>query len=129
MLQAACNSFATLGVLRALAGAAEACSDPSFMLITQMVDTVCQFGIFLLTVILVVHSKGAAIADRTLVHCQWGRHRSRRSSGLRHRPYQRRIGIVALRIHHHRRLVLRLGHSDCDFYARFTRDNQVPEST
>lgn len=38
MLQAACNSFATLGVLRALAGAAEACSDPSFMLITQMVS-------------------------------------------------------------------------------------------
>jgi MFS family permease len=36
MLQAACNSFATLGVLRALAGAAEACSDPSFMLITVM---------------------------------------------------------------------------------------------
>ncbi|KAJ9610560.1 hypothetical protein H2200_005337 [Cladophialophora chaetospira] len=36
MLQAACNSFATLGVLRALAGAAEACSDPSFMLITMM---------------------------------------------------------------------------------------------
>ena len=36
MLQAACNSFTTLGVLRALAGAAEACSDPSFMLITQM---------------------------------------------------------------------------------------------
>ncbi|KIW23309.1 uncharacterized protein PV07_11518 [Cladophialophora immunda] len=36
MLQAACNSFATLGVLRALAGAAEACSDPSFMLITCM---------------------------------------------------------------------------------------------
>ncbi|KAL6249099.1 hypothetical protein RBB50_004162 [Rhinocladiella similis] len=36
MLQAACNSFATLSVLRALAGAAEACSDPSFMLITQM---------------------------------------------------------------------------------------------
>ena len=36
MLQAACSSFATLGVLRALAGAAEACSDPSFMLITSM---------------------------------------------------------------------------------------------
>ncbi|KIX01809.1 uncharacterized protein Z518_09536 [Rhinocladiella mackenziei CBS 650.93] len=36
ILQAACNSFATLGVLRALAGAAEACSDPSFMLITVM---------------------------------------------------------------------------------------------
>ncbi|KAI1618530.1 MFS transporter [Exophiala viscosa] len=36
MLQAACNSFATLGLLRALAGAAEACSDPSFLLITQM---------------------------------------------------------------------------------------------
>lgn len=36
MLQAACNSFATLGVLRALGGAAEACSDPSFMLITSM---------------------------------------------------------------------------------------------
>jgi MFS family permease len=34
MLQAACNSFATLAVLRTLAGAAEACSDPSFMLIT-----------------------------------------------------------------------------------------------
>jgi hypothetical protein len=37
MMQAACNSFETLCVLRALAGAAEACSDPSFMLITQMV--------------------------------------------------------------------------------------------
>ena len=36
MLQAACNSFSTLAVLRFLAGAAEACSDPSFMLITQM---------------------------------------------------------------------------------------------
>lgn len=36
MLQAACSSFATLAVLRFLSGAAEACSDPSFMLITQM---------------------------------------------------------------------------------------------
>ncbi|KAI4165222.1 MAG: hypothetical protein LQ342_001090 [Letrouitia transgressa] len=36
MLQAACDNFATLAVLRFLAGAAEACSDPSFMLITQM---------------------------------------------------------------------------------------------
>lgn len=36
MLQAACNSFATLAVLRFLSGAAEACADPAFMLITQM---------------------------------------------------------------------------------------------
>lgn len=36
MLQAACNSFATLAVLRVLAGMAESCSDPSFMLITSM---------------------------------------------------------------------------------------------
>ncbi|KAJ5145830.1 Major facilitator superfamily domain general substrate transporter [Penicillium bovifimosum] len=36
MLQAACNSFETLAVLRALGGAAEACSDPAFMLITSM---------------------------------------------------------------------------------------------
>ncbi|KAL8809414.1 MAG: hypothetical protein Q9200_003442, partial [Gallowayella weberi] len=36
MLQAACNNFATLATLRALGGAAEACSDPSFMLITSM---------------------------------------------------------------------------------------------
>ena len=36
MCQAACNSFTTLSVLRALAGAAEACSDPSFMLLTCM---------------------------------------------------------------------------------------------
>ncbi|KAL1979619.1 hypothetical protein VTN96DRAFT_5441 [Rasamsonia emersonii] len=36
MLQAACNSFATLAVLRVLSGAAEACSDPGFMLITSM---------------------------------------------------------------------------------------------
>ncbi|KAL9109084.1 MAG: hypothetical protein Q9227_006175 [Pyrenula ochraceoflavens] len=36
MIQAACNSFSTLAVLRALGGAAEACSDPSFMLITSM---------------------------------------------------------------------------------------------
>jgi Major Facilitator Superfamily len=36
MLQAACNSFTTLAVMRALGGAAEACSDPAFMLITSM---------------------------------------------------------------------------------------------
>ncbi|KAF3407313.1 hypothetical protein DPV78_001090 [Talaromyces pinophilus] len=36
MLQAACHNFATLGVLRVLAGAAEACSDPGFMLVTSM---------------------------------------------------------------------------------------------
>lgn len=36
MLQAACSSFATLTVLRCLAGAAEACSDPAFLLITSM---------------------------------------------------------------------------------------------
>ncbi|KAL9585322.1 MAG: hypothetical protein Q9203_004292 [Teloschistes exilis] len=36
MLQAACQSFATLALLRAFGGAAEACSDPSFMLITSM---------------------------------------------------------------------------------------------
>ncbi|MCJ1462100.1 hypothetical protein MMC07_000700 [Pseudocyphellaria aurata] len=36
MLQAACKNFATLATLRALGGAAEACSDPSFMLITSM---------------------------------------------------------------------------------------------
>ncbi|KAI1823506.1 putative MFS allantoate transporter [Xylaria intraflava] len=36
MLQAAAKSFAQLLVLRFLAGAAEACSDPSFMLITSM---------------------------------------------------------------------------------------------
>lgn len=36
MLQAATHNFTTLAVLRALGGAAEACSDPSFMLITSM---------------------------------------------------------------------------------------------
>ncbi|EMC95000.1 hypothetical protein BAUCODRAFT_521364 [Baudoinia panamericana UAMH 10762] len=36
MLQACARNFAELAVLRALAGAAEACSDPSFMLITCM---------------------------------------------------------------------------------------------
>jgi MFS family permease len=35
MLQAAAKNFAGLAALRALAGAAEACSDPSFMLITS----------------------------------------------------------------------------------------------
>lgn len=34
--QAGATNFATLAVLRALSGAAEACSDPSFMLITSM---------------------------------------------------------------------------------------------
>ena len=34
MMQAAAKNFAGLAVLRAFAGAAEACSDPSFMLIT-----------------------------------------------------------------------------------------------
>lgn len=36
MLQATAHDFKTLAVLRALSGAAEACSDPSFMLITSM---------------------------------------------------------------------------------------------
>ena len=36
MLQAASRNFAQLAVLRALSGAAEACSDPGFMLITGM---------------------------------------------------------------------------------------------
>lgn len=36
MLQAACKNFTTLAVLRALSGAAEACADPAFMLITSM---------------------------------------------------------------------------------------------
>ncbi|KAK5151718.1 hypothetical protein LTR16_004164 [Cryomyces antarcticus] len=36
MAQAGATNFATLAVLRALSGAAEACSDPSFMLITSM---------------------------------------------------------------------------------------------
>lgn len=36
MLQASVSNFAGLGALRAFAGAAEACSDPAFMLITSM---------------------------------------------------------------------------------------------
>ena len=36
MIQAACHDFKTLAVLRALGGAAEACADPGFMLITSM---------------------------------------------------------------------------------------------
>lgn len=36
MIQAACPSFATLCVVRALGGAAEACADPAYMLITSM---------------------------------------------------------------------------------------------
>ncbi|KAK3116393.1 hypothetical protein LTR53_003257 [Teratosphaeriaceae sp. CCFEE 6253] len=36
MMQAAAKNFAGLAALRAFAGAAEACSDPSFMLITSM---------------------------------------------------------------------------------------------
>ncbi|OAL69364.1 MFS allantoate transporter [Trichophyton violaceum] len=36
MLQAACKNFTALAVLRTLAGAAEACSDPGFLLVTSM---------------------------------------------------------------------------------------------
>ncbi|KAK4628798.1 hypothetical protein CLAFUW4_08257 [Fulvia fulva] len=36
MLQAVAKNFATLAALRALAGAAEACADPAFMLVTAM---------------------------------------------------------------------------------------------
>lgn len=36
MLQAAAPNFAALAALRALAGAAEACADPAFMLVTAM---------------------------------------------------------------------------------------------
>lgn len=36
MLQAAAKNFSSLAALRALAGAAEACSDPAFMLVTAM---------------------------------------------------------------------------------------------
>ena len=41
MLQAACNSFTTLAVLRALAGAAEACSDPS-LVSTKLFPRTCH---------------------------------------------------------------------------------------
>ena len=41
MIQAAAHNFAGLAALRALAGAAEACADPSFMLITSMWYKVC----------------------------------------------------------------------------------------
>lgn len=36
MLQATASSFASLGTLRAIAGAAESCADPAFVLITSM---------------------------------------------------------------------------------------------
>ena len=36
MLQSTAHNFKTLAILRAFSGAAEACSDPSFMLITSM---------------------------------------------------------------------------------------------
>ncbi|KAL4866583.1 hypothetical protein BDV12DRAFT_199060 [Aspergillus spectabilis] len=36
MIQAACQNFATLAVLRALGGALEGCADPAFLLITSM---------------------------------------------------------------------------------------------
>lgn len=36
MLQAACKNSTALAVLRTLAGAAEACSDPGFLLVTSM---------------------------------------------------------------------------------------------
>lgn len=36
MIQAACNSYQSLAVLRVLGGAAESCADPAFMLITGM---------------------------------------------------------------------------------------------
>lgn len=36
MAQAAATNFATLAVLRALSGAAEACADPAFMIVTVM---------------------------------------------------------------------------------------------
>ena len=42
MLQAATKNFTQLAVLRAFSGAAEACSNPSFMLITSMWYTRCQ---------------------------------------------------------------------------------------
>jgi hypothetical protein len=40
MLQAACKSFTTLAVLRALGGAAEACSDPACKRYTQLEECV-----------------------------------------------------------------------------------------
>lgn len=106
MLQAACNSFATLGVLRALAGAAEACSDPSFLLVTQMVSLAClpspvmkgtsSGDNFLLTTFLVVYPARTTPPNRTMVHGQRPRHCSGRSPGICHRAYQRRFGIVEI---------------------------------
>lgn len=44
MIQAAAKNFAGLAALRAFAGAAEACADPSFMLITSMWYKVGAYG-------------------------------------------------------------------------------------
>ncbi len=89
MLQAAVKNFAQLLALRFLAGAAEACADPSFMLITSMwvseaphiptggrgVDSVLNG--------LLVHEKAATSAYWSVVYGKWTRHRPRRAAWLR----------------------------------------------
>ena len=94
MIQAAAHNFAGLAALRALAGAAEACADPSFMLITSMWYKVCCS--FLWDLCSECRSAWAGLtsivaAFRTtsrhgdMVSGQRFRHRSRRSSRFRHR--------------------------------------------
>ncbi|KAJ3940519.1 uncharacterized protein N0V96_009523 [Colletotrichum fioriniae] len=46
MLQAAAPSFGALAALRAISGAAEACADPAFMIITRSVKTLTIFSMW-----------------------------------------------------------------------------------
>lgn len=46
MLQAAAPNFGALAALRAISGAAEACADPAFMIITRSVPAFSQSELF-----------------------------------------------------------------------------------
>lgn len=119
MCQAACKDFASLTVLRVLGGAAEACADPAFLIITssKLLRDVVVISELNLHFLSVVYTTRATRKDRTMVYGKWHRDRAWWPSRFRNRQYQGQAYQLEVRIHHHWSSLLRMGDRDvpCEF--------------
>jgi MFS family permease len=103
-LQAVAKNFSTLAVLRGLSGAAEACGDPAFMLITGMWYTRREQPI---KIGLWYSSLGLGIAGGGLLGYAIGQ-------------IKFFITKLAVQIHHHRSSLRCLGHYHVHHFARLS---------
>lgn len=103
MWQAACKDFKSLAALRILGGAAEACADPAFMLITSMW---CKFRNIVRSVTLLLifprYETAATHSDWAMVLCKWSWDCWRGLIRVCDWAYQRRASLVEIRVSDHR---------------------------